>query len=103
MGLNHLFERLALARKLRMTVPDYLRLYAVEVAGPYTFKTEMTDPVVVAVPEIVKAIVDAEFLEAPTDAIVSTRTTTLTGVTPPIHAGPEFDKRSIPSESHRYH
>ena len=56
-----LVEGLELARRLGMKIPTYLRVYAVEVADPYTFGTEMTEQVKAAVPRIAERIVSAEF------------------------------------------
>ena len=63
-GMTHeigLLEGLELARSLGMHIPDHLRVYAVEVADPFTFGTEMTDEVKAAVPLIADGILSAEY------------------------------------------
>lgn len=56
-----LLEGLELARTLGMKIPKYLRVYAVEVADPYTFGTEMTHHVKAAAPRIAREILSQEF------------------------------------------
>jgi len=61
-----LFEGLELARRLKMNVPQYLRVYAIEVADPYSFGAEMTGPVTAAAPYIASAILATEYgVDAP--------------------------------------
>jgi len=65
-GMLHdigLLEGLELGRSLGMRLPTSLRVYAVEVADPYTFGTEMTEAVRAAVPHIVDGIVSAEYAQ----------------------------------------
>lgn len=65
-GMTHgigLLEGLELARTIGMHVPEYLRVYAVEVADPFTFGTEMTDEVKAAVPLVVESVLSAEYVE----------------------------------------
>jgi len=56
-----LLEGIMLLRRLGLRAPEGLRVYAVEVADPYTFGVEMTAPVREAVPRIVDEIVATEF------------------------------------------
>lgn len=56
-----LLEGLELSRRLGMKVPACLKVYAVEVAEPYTFGTDMTDQVKAAVPRVALKILAAEF------------------------------------------
>ena len=63
-SLSHqvgLIEGLELGPRLGMKLPDRLRIYAIEVADPFTFGTELTPEVAAAVPTLVNAIVEAEF------------------------------------------
>ena len=63
-GMTHeigLLEGLELGRDVGMHMPDYLRVYGVEVADPLTFGTEMTDEVKAAVPIIAESILSAEY------------------------------------------
>jgi len=63
-GMTHeigLLEGLELGRSLGMHMPTSLRVYAVEVADPYTFGTEMTEELKAAVPHIVERILSAEY------------------------------------------
>lgn len=54
-----ILEGLALGRRLGLAVPESLRLYAVEVADPFTFGTRMTAAVEAAVPVIAAEIASA--------------------------------------------
>ena len=63
-GMTHeigLLEGLELGRNVGLHMPDYLRVYAVEVADPFTFGTEMTDEVKAAVPIVADSIISAEY------------------------------------------
>jgi len=63
-GMTHeigLLEGLELGRDVGLHMPDYLRVYAVEVADPFTFGTEMTDEVKAAVPIVAESILSAEY------------------------------------------
>ena len=63
-GMTHeigLLEGLELGRRLGMRMPRHLRVYAVEVADPYTFGTKMTDEVETAVPFIAERILSDEY------------------------------------------
>jgi len=65
-GMTHeigLLEGLELGRDVGMHMPDYLRVYAVEVADPFTFGTEMTDEVKAAVPIVADSIISAEYAD----------------------------------------
>lgn len=58
-GMSHeigLLEGLALGRSLCLAVPDFIRVYAVEVADPFTFGTRMTGQVERAIPRIARDI-----------------------------------------------
>ncbi|MFC1737055.1 hydrogenase maturation protease [Candidatus Hydrogenedentota bacterium] len=52
-----LLEGLELANRLGVKMPRDLRIYAIEVADPYTFVTSMTSSVEAAIPEVVETIV----------------------------------------------
>ena len=63
-GMTHeigLLEGLELGRDVGMHMPDYLRVYGVEVTDPLTFGTEMTDKVKAAVPIVADSIISAEY------------------------------------------
>lgn len=63
-GMTHeigLLEGLELGRDVGMHMPEYLRVYGVEVADPLTFGTEMTDEVKAAVPRVADSIISAEY------------------------------------------
>jgi hydrogenase maturation protease len=54
-GMSHeigLIEGIELGRRLGLTVPQYVRLYAIEVGDPFTFCAHMTGEVAEAVPRI---------------------------------------------------
>ena len=62
-GMIHevgLLEGLEFGRRVGMQMPGYLRVYAVQVADPFTFGTELTDEVQAAVPAVVERIVAEE-------------------------------------------
>ena len=60
-----LLEGLEFGRKVGMEMPDHLRVYAVEVADPFTFGSEMTPEVQDAVSSVAEHILSEEF-NAPT-------------------------------------
>ena len=63
-GMTHevgLLEGMEFGRKVGLEMPGYLRVYAVEVADPFTFSTEMTPEVQAAVPLVAEHILAEEF------------------------------------------
>ena len=63
-GMTHevgLLEGLEFSRKVGLEMPGCLRVYAVEVADPFTFSTEMTAEVQAAVPSVAEHILAEEF------------------------------------------
>jgi len=63
-GMTHelgLLEGLEFGRRIGLKMPGYLRVYAVEVADPFTFSTEMSAEVQAAVPSVAEHILAEEF------------------------------------------
>ena len=56
-----LIEGMEFGRKVGLEMPGHLRVYAVEVADPFTFSTEMTPEVQAAVPLAAEHILAEEF------------------------------------------
>ncbi|MBK9138065.1 MAG: hydrogenase maturation protease [Verrucomicrobia bacterium] len=50
-------EILTLGRQLGLTMPGRVKIFAIEVADPFTLGTSMTAPVALAVPEVVNRVV----------------------------------------------
>ena len=62
-GMTHevgLLEGLEFGRRVGMEMPSCLRVYAVEVADPFTFGTEMTADVQAAVPAVAEQILSEQ-------------------------------------------
>jgi hydrogenase maturation protease len=67
-------ETLALGRMLGLPMPDRVRVFAIEVADPFTLGTEMTEPLRRALPTVIAAVdaaVQAMLQSAPVLAGVS--------------------------------
>ncbi len=63
-GMTHelgLLEGLEFGRRIGLKMPGHLRVYAVEVADPFTFSTQMTPHVQAAVPSVAEHILAEEF------------------------------------------